>query len=211
VHESAAAMTLPLVLLALGALTVGWLGIPSALGGSNLFSEWLSPIFAPAGEHHGAEHEGLELEYGLMVVSVLVALCGITLAYLIYLRKSLSADTFSRVARGVPYRLSFNKYYVDEFYYGTVLAGGLALSRALGWFDKVIIDGVVNGAAGSVRAVAFLSGGIDKVVVDGLVNFTARAFDGVGGALRLVQTGNINAYVYVLLIGVTAVLLAGAW
>ncbi len=211
VHESSAAMTLPLVLLACGALTAGWLGIPSALGGNNLFTEWLSPVFASGGEHHGVEHEGLELEYALMVVSVLVALAGITLAYLVYLRKSLNADTFSRIARGVPYRLSFNKYYVDEFYYGTVLAGTLALSRALGWFDKVIIDGVVNGAAASVRAVSILGGGIDKVVVDGLVNFTARAFNGVGGALRLAQTGNINAYVYVLLIGVTAVLLAGAW
>ncbi len=211
VHESAAAITLPLVLLAIGALTAGWLGIPSALGGSNLFTEWLAPVFAAGGEHHAEAHEGLELEYGLMAVSVLVALGGITLAYLVYLRKSLSADTFSRIARGVPYRLSFNKYYVDEFYYGTVLAGTLALSRALGWFDKVIIDGVVNGAAASVRAVAFLGGGIDKFVVDGLVNFTAHAFDSAGGALRLVQTGNINAYVYVLLIGVTAVLLAGAW
>jgi len=211
VHESAAPITLPLVLLAFGALTVGWLGIPSALGGSNLFTEWLAPVFAAAGEHHGAEHEGLELEYALMAVSVLVAFAGITLAYLVYIRKSLSADTFSRMAGGVPYRLSFNKYYVDEFYYGTVVAGGLALSRALGWFDKNVIDGVVNGAAAMVRGVAFLSGGIDKLVVDGLVNFTARALDGAGGALRLVQTGNINAYVYVLLIGVTAVLLTGAW
>ena len=211
VHESAAPITLPLVLLAFGALTAGWLGIPSALGGHNLFTEWLAPVFAAGAEHHGEDHGALELEYTLMGVSVLVALGGITLAYLIYLRKRLSADTFARIAGGVPYRLSFNKYYVDEFYNGVFVAGALKLSRALGWFDKVIIDGIVNGAAALVVAVSTLGGAIDKYIVDGLVNATAQAFSNAGGALRLVQTGNINAYVYVLLIGVTAVLLTGAW
>lgn len=211
IHESAAAMTLPLVLLALGSVTAGWIGIPSVLGGNNPFTKWLTPVFLELGEHQFPGTERIELEYGLMGASVLVAVAGIALAWMMYLRKSLNPDTFARVAGGVPYRLSLNKYYVDEFYYGTVLAGTLALSSALGWFDKVVVDGVVNGAATSVRAVSTLGGGIDKFVVDGMVNATARFFDRLGGALRLLQTGNINAYVYVLLFGVTVVLLAGAW
>jgi NADH-quinone oxidoreductase subunit L len=45
-HESPRAMTIPLVVLAAGAVIVGFLGVPSALGGGNVFHHWLEPVFA---------------------------------------------------------------------------------------------------------------------------------------------------------------------
>ncbi|HYC00105.1 MAG TPA: NADH-quinone oxidoreductase subunit L [Candidatus Limnocylindrales bacterium] len=268
-HESAAPMTMPLVVLAFGAITVGWLGIPHALGGNNLFEQWLEPVFAAShveaqgqgGAHataaahgegaHGAaahgeaahakaappdshgkggthgdpahgeathgegvvggEHHDLTTEYLLMGVSIALASTGIFLAYLMYGARRLNPDSFARVGGGLPYRLSYNKYYVDEVYHALFVRGAINLSRGLAWFDAKVVDGIVNLTATITHAASAFNGAFDKYVVDGLVNFTASTFDRAGGALRLVQTGSINAYLYVILIGVTLTLLANAW
>ena len=208
-HESPAVITVPLVILAIGAVTVGWLGIPAALGGSNHFEHWLEPVFA-AGAHgggHGHGHHDLTVEYMLMGASIGIALAGITLAYLMYNRQTIKPEFFSEMGGGVPHRLIFNKYYVDEIYYGTVLAGTLALSRALAWFDRVVVDGIVNATATVTNVVGNLNGAIDRIFVDGAVNGVAAVAQGAGGTLRRLQTGSINGYLYVILIVVTAVLL----
>jgi NADH-quinone oxidoreductase subunit L len=238
-HESSPVMTMPLVILAAGAITVGWLGIPAALGGNNVFEHWLEPVMAQhetAGSHgavaahggghgeshaaaaaHGDAHGGghhehdTATEYALMGASIAMALGGIFLAWLMYSKKSLDPDRFAGIAGGVPYRLSFNKYYVDEIYYGTVLAGTLALSRGLALFDRVVIDGIVNGVASVTRVASAVNGAFDKYVIDGIVNGTAAAVDRSGGAMRLVQSGSINGYLYVIMLAVAAVLLARVW
>jgi NADH-quinone oxidoreductase subunit L len=212
-HESHASMTIPLVILAGGAITVGWLGIPEALGGSNHFHHWLAPVLDPhfgaAAAHHGGHHD-LATEYMLMGASTAMALGGIGLAYLMYYRQVLNPATFASIGGGIPHRLSFNKYYIDEIYYATVLAGTLALSRALSWFDRVVVDGIVNRVATIVRILSDVHGWFDRTFIDGLVNGTAAVVDRSGGALRLVQSGSINGYLYVILIVVTLVLFAKA-
>ncbi len=245
-HESSGWMTMPLIVLAFGAVFAGYLGVPSALGGSNRFEQWLDPVMghelniASAGHalHAGmaeaeaavvtdgvagvghervgeAGHEGREhnaaLEYGLMAASVGIGLLGILLAYLIYGSGRLSAEWFTSFAGGVPYKLVYNKYYVDEIYYGSFLAGTIALSRVLGWFDSTVVDGVVNGAAAITRIVSWINGAIDTYIVDGLVNLTANVFRWAGGGVRRLQTGSINGYLYVLVGVVAAVLLARVW
>ena len=212
-HESPAVMTIPLVILAAGALGVGWLGIPEVLGGHNLFDQWLAPVFgtghAESGGGHGAH--SLYEEYSLIAASVVLAVAGMSVAWTVYVKHWMSPDTLAAFAGGVPYRLSFAKYHVDEAYNRTFVAGTVALARGLAWFDKHAVDGVVNLAAATVHAVSSFGGGFDRLVVDGLVSRTADTFDRAGAALRTVQTGSITAYLYVLLIGVTVVLLAGAW
>ena len=89
--------------------------------------------------------------------------------------------------------------------------GSLGLAKILAWFDKNVVDGIVNGAASVTKLVSFINGRIDLHVVDGLVNMTANVVHGVGGAVRRIQTGSINAYLYVLVIVVTAVLFARTW
>ena len=69
-HESPRVMTMPLVILAVGALLAGWIGLPAVFGGS-LFAHWLEPVIVH-GEHHGSH----ALELGLMAVSVSVAAAG---------------------------------------------------------------------------------------------------------------------------------------
>ena len=70
------------------------------------------------------------------------------------------------------------------------------------------VDGIVNGAARLTVTLSWLDGLFDNYVVDKLVNVLAdRTYD-LGSRLRRVQTGNINAYLYVIVGTVTLVLLA---
>jgi NADH-quinone oxidoreductase subunit L len=204
-HESSLWMTVPLMILAGLALVAGVLGVPPALGGGNRFEQWLEPVIGGA---HIATHHVEPLEYGLMVLSVLVAAGGILLARAMYKTKSVSPEIVSGLAGGALHRLVYDKYYVDELYEAVFINGLLALTRACALFDQVVIDGLVNLAARATTAVSWLSGLFDGYVVDGAVNGVATVTSFVGGRVRRLQTGEINAYLYVVVIAVVGVMVA---
>src|SRR5262245_468299 len=210
-HESPSVMTTPLWILAGGSVLAGYLGIPHA----SLFERWLEPVMGHHAVAEAAAHAGggsLGLEFTLMGVSVLVAATGVYLAYLMYYRRSLRPETFSEALGGVPYRVVFNKYYVDELYGFVFVDGGIMLCRLAAWFDANVIDGIVNFSAAGVRVVARITGLIDNYVVDGAVNAIADTTQFVGRRVRNVQTGAISAYLYVVVLGVLGgVLLYWSW
>jgi NADH-quinone oxidoreductase subunit L len=144
IHESPRIMTIPLMLLALLALIGGWVGIPQILGGSNHFEQFLAPVFEQAQNHLHFIHPSHSTEYLLMGMSVLAALAGISLAYLMYIKGSIDPLKMGQRFAGI-YRLLFNKYYVDEILNSLVYQ---PLWQASLWlwkfFDNVIIDGFVN-------------------------------------------------------------------
>ena len=195
-HESPRVMTMPLVILAVGALLAGWIGLPAVFGGS-LFAHWLEPVIVH-GEHHGSH----ALELGLMAVSVSVAAAGALLAYLMYYRRALSPDRFANLAGGFFYRVFHNKWYLDEIYQAVFVNGTLLLARFWSAFDHYIVDGIVNGAASLTRVVSWFNGLFDHYIVDGLVNAVANITFWAGNKFRRVQTGNINSYLYGILIAV---------
>jgi NADH-quinone oxidoreductase subunit L len=206
-HESPPVMTLPLWILAIGSIAVGYLGIPHVLSGPahipHFFNDWLAPVFGghgPIEEHAAASETATELL--LMVISVVVAATGAGLAYLMYYRRSIAPETFSELAGGAPYRAVLNKYYVDELYDLVFVRGVLLLSRMAAWFDQHVIDGIVNLSAVSVREISRFGGFLDYLVVDGAVNAVANATYAIGGRVRRIQTGAINAYLYVVVLGV---------
>jgi NADH-quinone oxidoreductase subunit L len=195
-HESPRVMTMPLVILAVGALLAGWIGLPAVFGGS-LFAHWLEPVIVH-GEHHGSH----ALELGLMAVSVSVAAAGAFLAYLMYYRGALLPDRFANLAGGFFYRVFHNKWYLDEIYQAVFVNGTLLLARFWSAFDHYIVDGIVNGTASLTRVVSWFNGLFDHYIVDGLVNAVANITFWAGNKFRRVQTGNINSYLYGILIAV---------
>ena len=230
-HESPFVITLPLMILAAGAVVVGFLNVPGALGGHHIFDNWLAPVFAMgqqaagAAGHaaHGAAHGAVgalvsdakhlalhvehdPFEYILMGVSVLVAASGILLAWLVYGKKAIAPERFSDVLAGVPYKIIYNKYYVDEIYQATIVRGTLAISRLLAGFDRIFIDGAVNGSAWIVRVVATVEGAFDRYVVDGAVNLVGAVSLWFGNRARALQTGHIYSYLYAIVIGVVVVM-----
>ena len=196
-HESPSVMTMPLVVLAAGAVLAGFIGLPAVLGGSQ-FAHWLEPVIHAHAEAHGSH----AMEWGLMALSVAVASGGAFLAFLMYRRESLSPAIFANLAGGLFHRLFDRKWYVDEIYQVVFVNGSLLLANVLSAFDKYIVDGIVNGAAAVTRFVSWFHGLFDQYIIDGMVNAVANITYWAGNKARRVQTGNINSYLYGILIAV---------
>ena len=197
IHESPKVMTLPLVILAVGSVFAGWIGLSEIFGGS-LFGHWLEPII-PA--HHG-EHAPVTLELGLMAVSVSVAAIGFFIAYLMYYRGAISPERFSSFAGGLFYHLFERKYYFDEIYQAIFVNGTLLLARIGVWIDYYVIDSIVDGSAKLTTFFSWLNGLFDDYIIDGIVNAVANVTFWIGNKFRRVQTGNINSYLYAILVAV---------
>ena len=207
-HESPAVMTYPLLVLALFAALAGVIGVPHSLWGANRIEEWFLPVFGHGGEAAGAEAAGNLTEYVLMAASLGVAVVGILVARAMYLTKSLSPDTFAEAADGALYRLVYNKYYIDEIYTAVFVNGTLLMTRLCAGFDRYVIDFLVDGSAYLTRFVSWLNGLFDNYVIDGIVNRLADLTMGVGNRFRRLQTGSINGYLYVIVVGVVVVMIA---
>ena len=73
-------------------------------------------------------------------------------------------------------------------------------------FDRIVVDGIVNGVATLTRLIAQADGAFDKYVVDGLVNAVGSVTLWVGARARAVQTGHIYSYLYAIVIGFVVVI-----
>ena len=192
-HESPKTMTVPLAILAVLAIAAGYIGAPF-ISGRYSFGEFIS---------NGMHFEHVEFNFIPMIISIIVALTGILLAYLMYGRRSVPTDWFYRYVKGF-YRVLRNKYYIDEFYSVSVIRPGIRFAYMINWFDRYIIDGFVNLVA---RVTVIVSKGVhffDLGFIDGIVNWTARETYNSGQRLRQLQTGNISGYAIVMF-GVLAV------
>jgi len=208
-HESPWSMAS--VLLVLGALSVagGFVMLPRFVAEFTPFADFLAPVFSSPPTRAltaGVAHEDLEAYFALFALALVAA--SWFLADRVYRTHRLDPATMSEFASGVFYRLSLNKYYVDEAYNLLFVQPYLLATRAMAWFDQHIIDGVVNLVAAITVVGAWLSGLFDNYIVDGLVNLAANATLAAGGRLRRLQTGSINGYLYGILAAVMLILLA---
>jgi len=211
-HESPPSMSLVLVVLGILSVIGGFAMLPEFIAPFAPFEHFLDPVFA-SGATRRVFEAGLHdkrLETLFAGFSLAMVVVGWLLADLTYRRHRLSAEKMAELADGVFYRLSLNKYYVDEIYSAAVVRPYLMATRATAWFDQHIIDGVVNLSAVITVFGAWLSGLFDNYVVDGLVNLTANATLAAGGRLRRLQTGSINGYLYGILAAVMVILIVRA-
>lgn len=140
-HESPAAMTLPLVVLAILSVVGGYVGLPEVISEHNAIGSFLGTVVTDTGEHHLAPGQ----EWGLMGASTAVAIIMIFVAMGIN-RKPTFAEN-----KGIA-RVLENKWYVDELYNAVVVK---PLDGLAGILDKYAerkgIDGFVNGVGKSVK------------------------------------------------------------
>ncbi len=200
-HESPKVMTVPLWILAVGAIFTGFLGMPFFWPGGDWIGHFLEPVIAHVGDGHG-HHAEIWVEWVLMGVSVAVALLGIGLAAKNYMNKGLEGGRAWADRLPAVHRALVNKYWVDELYDATVVKGTWATARGLFKFDASVIDGFfVNGTRHLTVAVSLLSGFFDKYVVDGLVNFSGWLMKAGSRFFRGLQTGVVSQYALVLGLG----------
>jgi len=200
-HESPRAMTVPLMVLAVGSMVAGFVGIPAALMGSNAIAAFLEPSFH--GAVHEPHHASHAVEYALMAFSVAIAAAGIFLATRFYVQDPSIADRLAR-RWAAAHAVLFNKYYVDEAYDATVIRGTMGSARGLWTVDRRVVDGAVNGTGSLTVITSWLSGLTDRSVVDGLVNAVARVIEEASFSFRRLQTGLVQNYALFMLFGVFA-------
>jgi NADH-quinone oxidoreductase subunit L len=158
--------------LAIGSVVAGYASL------SGRFERFLEPSFAvPVSEAAG----GADLELTLMMVSSVVALVGIGLAFYFFLKHRSAADRAAVQFAGL-HRVLEQKYYVDQIYDATVVQPIRIVSEQGLWkvVDVRLIDGSVNGVADAVR--------------------------GAGEAIRRLQTGSVRAYATSVFLGVVLIL-----
>jgi NADH-quinone oxidoreductase subunit L len=187
-HESPPVMTVPLVVLAVGAAVVGFLGIPAVfphLFGVEADWNWIDRFLEPsyfdvvAAEPH---HLGLGAEIGFMLLAVLVAAAGIGLAWRFY-GGDRGLDEGRRTAARFPgvHRVLVNKYYVDELYDAALVRPLRGLSR----FCWRVVDGRV---------------------IDGTIHLGAYLTELAGDLGRLTTTGNVRNYALYFFLGLVVLL-----
>jgi len=204
-HESPLSITLVLATLAVGAVLAAVIGIPMAWTGSApLLEQWLEPALPAVVRFAEYAHS---TEFLFQAIGVSAGVVGWFFARALY-KDNQSQVPAQLLARWKgAWNVVYNKYFVDEIYQATVVRGSISLARVLSWFDKNIIDGMVNLAGAITRVVANIDGAIDRYLVDGAVNFVAGSTLSAGRILRRVQTGRIQTYLYGALVGAIALVL----
>jgi NADH-quinone oxidoreductase subunit L len=181
-HESPWVVTLPLVVLAVPSIVIGWLTV-----GPVVFGDFFSGSIAHAADgplaRLGAEFHGPAafVLHALGSPAVYMALGGAVTAWYLYLRRPDLPDRIAaRFSR--TYRLLSNKYYFD-------------------WFNEnVLAAGVRNFGTGLWRRG-------DETVIDGwIVNGSARAVASLAAVVRHVQTGYLYHYAFAMIIGLALLL-----
>jgi len=179
-HESPGVMTWPLVFLAVLSVCAGWVALP-----------WLEHGFSSF-VYHGEPHHA-EPEYFLMILSTLVSVSGIGLAWLMYYRKAISADLVADRLKPV-YTLLYNKYYFDELYDFIIVRPVLAISNKMWSFDATVVDGAVNGTAWLTVVWSDAKQWFDATIVDGAVNGAGWLVRQGAAGLRYIQSGAVQFY-----------------
>jgi NADH-quinone oxidoreductase subunit L len=223
IHESPISMTAPLVVLALCAIVAGWLGWPHSLGGSDRFTTFVEPVFAPEArvlQQEGRtsqlvagvqEERNTGTEWLLMGLSLAAAGLGWGLAWRSYRHADKGySEPIAAIAPPV-YEVLLHKYYVDEGYdyiftgrrkIGGMRLGVLGLGEASAWFDTNIVDGLVNATGRITRLTAKISGWWDKWIIDGIgVNGPAILARMLSYPARLFEWGLVQWYALVMTAG----------
>jgi len=210
-HESPRTMTVPLIILAVGAVLGGLANLPTpvadaiGIGGfAHRLETYAEPIafLAPLG------FTVPDPSLIMALVGLALALGGIGVTYL-YFWRGMGPHGLTERNRYAKAGYSFleNKYYLDVLY-TDIIVGSVKrpIAKAVYWVNQNVIDKVVDTAGESARdGGKWVYSHIDQAVVDGAVDGTAAAANATGQGLRLAQSGKVQHY-GALLFGSAAVL-----
>ena len=171
-HESPPVMWVPLAILAVPSAIIGLL---LGWGGhGSAFHHFTDNVFKAAKDiGHGGHGDAATSALPFLIISAIVGLVGIGFAWMRYSKRTPAAQPGTGL-----HKLVANKYYVDELYNAVFVQPIKNVSHYLLWriVDTGIIDGIVNGIAGAIRI--------------------------IGGVLRRLQTGVVQAYIVSMVVGI---------
>lgn len=166
-HESPAAITIPLIVLAILSIIGGYVGLPPVISENHTLTNFLSSVVTNA-SNHAMEHS---TEWMLIAVSTVVAIVFSIVGYVANKNPKFAENT------GLAKVLE-NKWYIDELYDSVIVKPLHSLSLLL---DKYV----------------------EKQGIDGGVNGVGRLVRWGGDRVRLLQSGQVGFYIFVMVIGIT--------
>lgn len=203
-EESPLVVTIPLMVLAALSILSGALNLP----GVGTFTHWLEHTYET---FHVHLHHG-EFNPTVAIISTVLALVAIGIAWLLYGRKPLSkgqADPLERIL-GPVFTGMNHKWWVDELYWAVILNPYVALARFCAevidwrfwhdWFHDRVIAGTFNVVA------RFTAVRIDLGIIDSIANSLANGTKALANNMRRLQTGFVRNYALSVFIGVVAIL-----
>ena len=208
-HESHWTMTLPLVILAVFALTAGFVGVKPDF-----------PVLGPIlrGEAHGTAFEAFvaptveevitieapEFDPTPVLASISIAVIGVGPGGGVYGANPLEAGQPDPLTRlGGLHTFLKNKWYFDELYDWAFVQPSIRLGVGVyKWIDRWLIDGVLHAIARGAQRLAEAFRAFDRAVVNGGVDAFVEAIKAFGRWFREVQTGWVQQYLYVVVLGV---------
>jgi len=190
-HEVGPSMTIPLIALAVLSVVGGLFNVEDApivnwfdFGQGTALHDWLHPVTAGAEQVMAANlimPDYVPHPAWPIVLAILIGLGGLALAWFLLKPARLGDADTTPAYTDTAGRVLFNKWYIDEIYDAVVVRPVMALSRGFSnFFDRGVIDGLIDGAG--------------------------RTAQGVGLMFGRMQTGLVNTYAFVIIVGVLAVL-----
>lgn len=174
VHESPKSMLIPMMILSFFAIFSGYL--------NSWFGDYLAQWLGHMPFDIGAEPPTTGAEF-IPWVATILSLAGIFFAWVMYVKKAISAEKLANTFSTV-YKVLFNKYFVDEIYHSTIVLLNTVISYILKYFDEFIVKGVV-------------------LLIKSIVH-------GIGFGFRKLQTGQVQAYTTFAIFGLAILIFIAA-
>jgi NADH-quinone oxidoreductase subunit L len=204
-HESPRVMTIPLIVLAIGAvfmsvvLTSAWPWLDGYLTGEPVRFD-IARVIQP-----------------MLFISFVLVSGGIALGIWFYRKAGAQdRDRPSEVdpleyAQPALFRFLANKMWIDELYARTIIAFAWASARLSDWMDRYFWDGLVRGFGAIAQLFGIFTADVDERGINAGVDETTVGARGLGRLLSSAHSGQIQIYLGVVAVGMLALLLLYAW
>lgn len=205
-HESPLVMTAPLMVLAVFAIVLGFIGTPAW----PWFQDFLNGSQASVEMNRLFESEVVRL----ILLSSVIVFIGLGLGWWFYGRQPIaSADAIDPLERMRPdiFALLKRKYFVDEAYQWSMVRFNAWFARACSWLDTWIWNGVVQLISLSIVGLSWVNRIFDEKVVNLGFDESCRRLTQGGGLMARFQDGRVQNYLRVIGVALTVLLLVLIW
>lgn len=191
-HENSVVMTVPLVLLAIGAIALGLIGTPAW--------PWLQSALTGA----PVEPHSLLDGSGLMMLSIVLVALGLGAGWAVYGRRlRQTAAALDPLALAAPrlFALLGARLKFDEFYAATAGRLNTFLAALADFFDRWVWGGIVNVLAALGELAGTFNRETDEEGLNAGFNLASEKIRGAGQLYSRAQTGEAHGYLRILAIG----------
>ena len=196
-----------IIKIVLGVLAVGSIGFFWSFNPLSFEGAWmLNYYFSPKSIYNHAIKVSETVDFHLitMLLSVVLIAIGMLYSYRKYYNKPVSDGKVS--SQSFLQRLSYSNWFLDNIYQKIILNPLMIISRYASIIEVRIIDRIVNLFGVVVTVLSHIVGWFDRAIVDGVVNVTVYTTGRIGVLTKSVQGGKVQQYILAAIIGLLIII-----